>query len=62
MSTTKQSKQLKIEIEVVKEIIDDTLASDEIDNDEKMVFCDAIIEYLQDKKHGIEDYLEENGE
>jgi hypothetical protein len=53
---------LKYEIEGHKEIIDETLASNEIDNDEKMAFCDAIIKYLQEEKKGIEDFLEESSE
>lgn len=50
---------LKYEIEGHKEIIDETLASDELDTDEKIRFCDTMIKYLQEEKKGIEDFLEE---
>lgn len=53
---------LKYEIEGHKEIIDETLASDELNTDEKKAFCDALIKYLQVEKEGIEDFLEESDE
>lgn len=52
--------ELKTEIEVTKEMIDETLADNEFDIDEKLDFCDAIIKYLREEKKGIEDFVAEN--